>query len=169
MRGALVLGMLVSLVVAAGCGDDGGDRLGPAPEGEPASTTTSPSTTDPSDLVAPVEVEVSFPEPLVSGGPTTWTVTITNTAAEAVRIVFPTGQRGEVTLSRDGEEVYRWSASRAFTQALGEEVLEPGGKATYTLDEPSFDVEPGIYQLAATTTGRPAAPMVERTVEVEAG
>ena len=59
---------------------------------------------------------------------------LTNTTDEAVDLEFTSGQSYDfVVRSPAGEEVWRWSADRAFTQALREEVLAAGETLTYSV------------------------------------
>ena len=56
---------------------------------------------------------------------------VTNASAAAVPVTFPTGQSAEFTVSRDGRELWRWSADRGFTQAVRQETLAPGETRTF--------------------------------------
>lgn len=56
---------------------------------------------------------------------------VTNASGAVVPVTFPTGQSAEFTVSRDGRELWRWSADRGFTQAVRQESLAPGETRTY--------------------------------------
>jgi hypothetical protein len=51
---------------------------------------------------------------------------VTNASEGAVELVFPTGQTHYFAVSAAGSELWRWSADRAFTQAVQLRVLAPG-------------------------------------------
>jgi hypothetical protein len=89
------------------------------------------------------------PDPLVVG-PVTWTLTIENLTGSALKLTFPTGQRGDVTLTQGGEAVYQWSRGQLFTQEVSEVTIGAGLNKAFTLDEPGLDVDPGEYTLTAT-------------------
>lgn len=58
------------------------------------------------------------------------------------------GQADFAVLTREGEEVWRWSEGRMFAQALQTARLEPGETATFEGTWP--DPEPGEYTAVAT-------------------
>lgn len=68
------------------------------------------------------------PRPPRSPGVAFWIMELRNTSEADIRLTFSSGQRAEVVLRRDGAEVYRWSAEKAFTQAI-EEVVVPAGES----------------------------------------
>jgi hypothetical protein len=58
---------------------------------------------------------------------------ITNVAADPITLEFMTTQRYDFEVSTlAGERVWRWSAERAFGEALGQEELQPGQSQQYT-------------------------------------
>ena len=112
-----------------------------------------------------LEVEAGPVEPLVSGQPATWKVTITNTTDGPVPLVFSSSQQAEILLSDDGEQVYQWSADRAFSQELRCQTLEAGEVYTVQLAETKpLDIPPGEYVLTARTITAPFPP--DYTVDV---
>ena len=120
--------LLVPLLLLVGCGGGGlgGDEGGSA------------------------DLSVTFtPDPLAVG-PVTWTLTIENLTSSSLKLTFPTGKRGDVTLTKDGETAYQWSRGQLFTQELSEVTVEAGLNKAFTLDEPGLDVDPGEYTLTAT-------------------
>ena len=187
-RPRLVLAAFAALVltagVLAGCREDD-----PALDVGTPTSTARPSTTAPGegpsaecpDTAPPEEedpeeeedmdgsLDVRVPDPLVAGQPVTWTLSVKSDEDEAVTLVFSSGQDGDVVLEREGEELYRWSDGRFFTQALRCRDVPPGATLTFELRGESLDVEPGDYTLRATLAASPAPPPVERPVTVTAG
>jgi len=127
---------------------------------------TRPEATPPPDQVFRFEL-TQQPDPLRSGQAATWVLALTNTGDEEIVAEMPSGQKGDIVLRRDGQEVYRWSEGRAFTMALVNEAFEPGETKTFELEEDELDVEPGDYQLEATSTAVPQPSPITRTVRVE--
>ena len=62
------------------------------------------------------------------------TYTVLNVTDASLRFVYSDGQQYDFTLSDEGRELWRWSADKAFTQALWEESLAPG--ALIVVEEP---------------------------------
>lgn len=56
---------------------------------------------------------------------------VTNASGAAIPVTFPTGQSAEFTVSRDGRQLWRWSADRGFTQAVRQEIVAPGETRTF--------------------------------------
>lgn len=57
---------------------------------------------------------------------------ITNNANKKLELVFPNGQTHDlVVLDAAGEEIWRWSAGRMFTQALQNRVIGSGDTLSY--------------------------------------
>lgn len=161
MRLATVL-LATSLILGACDNGNGGDDDGPPPSTVPAG--------GPVDVVSvPIEggnVALSAePDPLAAGGPVVWAFVVTNAGDQALTFTFSSGQRGDVVLSQDGDEVYRWSAGRVFTQAVEEVTVAPGSEEVFEL-EGALEVEPGVYDLTAELTADPAPPPMETTIEV---
>lgn len=61
-----------------------------------------------------------------------FTLNACNNGRDAVERTFPTGQRYDFEVGRDGERVWRWSDGRVFTQEFGTERWEPGECKTYS-------------------------------------
>jgi hypothetical protein len=121
--------LLVPVLLVVGCGSGGGGFGGDGGSADLSVTFT--------------------PDPLTVG-PVTWTLPIENLSDSAVKLTFPTGQRGDVTLTKDGETAYQWSRGQLFTQVVGEVTVDAGLNKAFTLDEPGLDVDPGEYTLTAT-------------------
>jgi hypothetical protein len=63
-----------------------------------------------------------------------FTFSVTNNAKKKLELVFPNGQTHDlVVLDAAGEEVWRWSNGRMFTQALQNRILGGGDTLTYEM------------------------------------
>jgi hypothetical protein len=60
---------------------------------------------------------------MVTGDSVRFTLRIANNGASGVDLTFGSGQRYDFVVSEAGEEIWRWSADRMFTQVVGEEHL----------------------------------------------
>jgi hypothetical protein len=61
-------------------------------------------------------------------------LTLRSTLDQAVRLTYPSGQSFDLAIRNEkGEEVYRWSNGRAFTQALRQEEFGPGERNYVTV------------------------------------
>jgi hypothetical protein len=106
----------------------------------------------------------------------TLSLRIENAGPEAVTLDFRTGQRAEFTAyPADGEgtdsdvegadPVWRYGASRMFTQALGSETLGPGEGVGY---EGSWQAPPaGTYRVVGEATATDRDVRAEAVVTVE--
>lgn len=56
---------------------------------------------------------------------------VTNSSTEPVEITFPTGQSFDFVVMQEGEEAWRWSADKMFTQAFRTETLGAGETEVY--------------------------------------
>jgi len=75
--------------------------------------------------------------------------TVSNGTGGPVELTFRDGCRADFAVRRgDGEEVWRWSEGRMFTQAVGHARLEPGEEAVFEEEWP--DPESGDYTAEAT-------------------
>lgn len=144
--GRRVVAAAVLLLAAAGLAACGSDEDLVDAGDEPTSSTTAPErvVVEAEGLRLGLELE---PEPLVEQAAATFTVLVENRSDEPVTLEFRSGLRADVALLRHGTGMYRWSEERAFTQALEDEVLDPGDSLTYTLEEEQLDVTPGEYTL----------------------
>jgi hypothetical protein len=150
------LAVLGALAVLASCG-----------RGDGESTTTLPAPPPGGGGTGGLILSVEHPVPLRSGAVVGWRLTVRN-EGPAVNLVFPSGQDGDVVLRQvDGEERYRWSADRAFTQIVREVRLGPGEARSFELAASPLSVPPGAYQLVASLSANPAPPQVQETVRVE--
>lgn len=90
-------------------------------------------------------------DPYASGETAWWALDIKNAGDVAIRLVFSSGQQGDVVLYQDGAEKYRWSDGKAFTQAIEEVTIQPGAKWSAVLND-VLPVEPGDYALTASVS-----------------
>lgn len=79
-------------------------------------------------------------------------ITIRNTKNTPLELTFPSGQDFDVVIRNEkGEEVYRWSQGRVFTQAIRQVRIE--GERNWSvaidLDQRFFDLVAGNYTLTA--------------------
>lgn len=94
------------------------------------------------------------------GAPVIMTLTARNAGAARVSILFPSGQRYDAIARRPrGDEVWRWSHDRAFTQVIQTVSLAPGEEQAYriTWDQRDFQdrqVDPGTYELVVVFLGQ---------------
>lgn len=89
-----------------------------------------------------------------------FTLTACNKSEEPVERVFPTGQRYDFEITKDGKFVWRWSDGRAFAQIYGNERWEPGECKTYTdywsgRNGDGTQAESGQYEAVGTLTSDP--------------
>ena len=95
-----------------------------------------------------------------SGDPVTFALTVTNAGDDPRELTFRSGLDADFAVSRDGEECWRWSDGRMFTQALRTETVAPGESRTYT--ETWEPPESGTYTAVASLN------TMETTVEEHA-
>jgi len=104
---------------------------------------------------------------IISGAPIVLPIDVQNTTDEDVALTFTSGQRVELTLSRNGEEKYRWSATASFIQSIEEAVLPAGETFGRTLVTTPVDLPPGTYTAQAWITAAESSDLVvEWTTEV---
>lgn len=89
--------------------------------------------------------------PVFVGDMVWWAFDLTNTGSAPLELVFSSGQRGEVVALQEGVEKYRWSADKAFTQAVETVRLEPGHSFGVALND-LLPLEAGKYEIAAYVT-----------------
>ena len=90
--------------------------------------------------------------------------TVENTGSEYVELEFRSGQTADIVVYADGEEVWRWSDDRMFTQAIQTETIEPGESCAREMvwDDP----EPGEYTAEASLEATNESIEEETTFEV---
>jgi hypothetical protein len=139
------------------------------PEPPPSASAGSPSAgacdTTSSQGDERLSLSIGFePDPLQPGA-VRWNFSVTNVSEETVTLTFNSGQDGDVVLSQNGEERYRWSADRFFTQAIRTIELAPDEAYHFALED-RLAVEPGSYELVATVDSDPAPAPAVRNVTV---
>lgn len=95
---------------------------------------------------------------------------VLNILEEERTLAFRSAQRFDILLvTREGQEVSRWSEGRSFAQALGAEELHPGSEGRVweeTMDAPG---QPGSYRLEAILTADGMDLRASVPVEVSGG
>jgi hypothetical protein len=76
---------------------------------------------------------------------------VVNAGRSPIELQFRSGKTADVAAFEDGEEVWRWSTGRLFTQALQSWTLAPGesNEQRFTWTDP----QPGTYTARATLEG----------------
>ena len=88
-----------------------------------------------------------------SGEPIRIIFEVFNYTPTPVRFDFTSGQRYDLVIEdRQGNEVWRWSAGRMFTMALGQETLEPAKPRLTYEAEYTARLEPGRYKIKGLLT-----------------
>lgn len=97
---------------------------------------------------------------ITSGTPIVVPIDLTNTSDETVTLTFTSGQRVELTLSRNGTEAYRWSSTASFIQSVEEVPLPAGATFGRTLITAPVDLASGRYEAKAWITAPEASDLV---------
>jgi hypothetical protein len=151
MRRLVILVLLTSLT---GCGGADGNDASRGSESQAGTQKQG------------LTLSVSFDEPLRFRQPVTWTLEVENNGSEEATLTFTSGKDGDVALMRGGQQAYRWSSTRYFSQAIRHERLGPGEKKKFTLEDKEFSAEAGDYELVGELDSEPAPPPARRPVEV---
>ncbi len=119
--------------------------------------------------VGDTESELSLavsPDPIPALGGVVWLIDVTNLTDAPFVLQFRDGQSADVVLTDEsGTEVYRWSADKAFTDALWDQTIEPGATWSIQLHD-ELDIAPGRY-LASATIAADNAPKVALSLGVD--
>lgn len=109
----------------------------------------------------PLALEASLgARTVASGAAVRMTLVVRNTGPAPVGLMFTSGQRAEFIVRRPrGDEVWRWSHDKAFTQAIQTLPLRPQEPLTIaeTWDQRDLQgrpVDPGAYEVIAVFLGR---------------
>jgi hypothetical protein len=117
------------------------------------------------DTTTELSLAVS-PDPLPGQGGVVWLIDVTNLTETPLVLQFRDGQSADVVLTDEsGTEVYRWSADKAFTDALWAQTIEPGATWSIQLRD-ELNVAPGRY-LASATLAADNAPKVMLSLGVD--
>lgn len=81
-------------------------------------------------------------------GSVEFTYVVENAGDAPVELTFMSGQQFDITVTADGEEVWRWSDGRMFTQAIQEVSLDPDEELSFTAAWD--DAESGTYEVTGT-------------------
>ncbi len=84
----------------------------------------------------------------------TFTFAVTNTGSEPIDVQFANACKADFALTRDGEEVWRFSEGRMFAQMISSDRFEPDETIVY--DGEWADPEPGTYTAIAELRARDA-------------
>lgn len=100
------------------------------------------------------------PQRVIQGQSVTMRLTLSNCGQRDSALPFRSGQRYDFVVTRDGREVWRWSAKRFFTMALGQVRLRPGEARSFVetwnlLDGDGNPVAEGTYTIVGVITARP--------------
>lgn len=134
------------------------ERQSSAGDAPPADPAPTPSESPSSSPAADPSLSLAFgskPATARTGSNVVWTFAVTNTSEQPVGITCNNGQNGDVVLTQNGIERYRWSNDRFFTQMVRTFTLAPGEVWRFDL-EGTLDVPAGSYTLTATVVCRPA-------------
>ncbi len=118
-----------------------------------AAAACAPRLAEPADQASP-EPLLSSLQAYTSGDGVTLVLQVTNTSSSPVELEFSTGQSYDFVVSRDEREFWRWSADRAFTQALRSEVVSPGETLRYQEVWPNPAELRGEFTVTGTLTAR---------------
>jgi hypothetical protein len=78
---------------------------------------------------------------------------VKNQTEQEVTLKFTSSQRYDYSVkTKDGEEIFLFSSTAAFLQALGEETLKQGDSLTYVIDLKDLSLEKGDYILSVWMT-----------------
>jgi hypothetical protein len=113
-----------------------------------------------------LDLRISLRETLQTGR-VRWALLMTNRGDDVVTLVYPSGQDGDVVLTQDGEEAYRWSEGQAFAQAQRCQLIGPSQEYRLDLRGVPLDVEPGDYVLEASLASDPTPDPAVLDVTVE--
>jgi hypothetical protein len=95
----------------------------------------------------------------------TFAFTVENDASAPADLQFRSGKLADVAVFDDGDEIWRWSDGRVFTQALRTETLDPGESLVHEMtwgDPPA-----GEYTAEATLEATTVSVSARTDVEVE--
>lgn len=168
MRRAAAAALLAVTVLGA-CGDD--DTGLDAGDVAPTTRPERSATTSLADAPAPTRAGESLEADLVGdtrvpAGPHTWTIELANTTDAELVVTFPTSQRGDAVVAREGEVVHRWSSEKFFQQQVTELPMAPGATEVIELQDDLSAVEPGFYDVTITVAVVGPPEPIERSIRV---
>jgi len=98
---------------------------------------------------------------------------IKNLGDSPVGLFFTSGQKFDIFIrDASGREIWRWSKGKAFTMALEEIQVEPGGEKKFSaqwlqLDSAGKIVPPGDYLVAAKCMAKGFENVLQGTIKIE--
>lgn len=121
---------------------------------------------------AVLQVEISTDRRVYRlGEPITITLSVTNRGGMPAPLTFTTSQRYDLTASRSGRELWRWSHGRAFAQVIQNINVRPGETISFeeTWDQTDKDgdqVPPGSYKIVGWLTAEGREQTTRSSVEI---
>lgn len=86
----------------------------------------------------------------MEGSTVRFTLDVSNTGSKYVELAFPDGQTHDFAImDAAGRQVYRWGATRMFTQAVQNKLLE-AGSSMHIVERAAPSLPPGEYVAVAT-------------------
>lgn len=90
---------------------------------------------------------------MTEGSPLIFEYELKNQTEQEVTLKFTSSQRYDFSVkTKDGQEVYLFSSTAAFLQALGEVKIKQGETMTYVFDVKDLSLEKGEYTLTVWMT-----------------
>lgn len=130
----LVVALLAGALLVYACGPRTGSSEARRDEGSVAGDT----------VAASFNVRVGAP-------PVAFTFLVTNNSSRRLELSFTSGQTHDIAvLDSLGQEVWRWSAGRLFTQAIQNAVLETSETLTYEAEWTPAPTHRGTFVAVAT-------------------
>lgn len=145
--------VLCAAAIAVACGPR-------TPSAAETSAATAPTTRKPNEPLLASSLDVKVQDGVALA------LHVTNNDRKRVELQFPSGQTHDfVVLDANGQEVWRWSSGRLFTQAIQNRVLEPHESTAF---RETWDAtgRHGTYTVVATlaSTNYPLETRVEFTL-----
>lgn len=96
------------------------------------------------------------------------TLTIFNHTEDTVTFTFTSSQRYDFSIKREGKNIWRWSANKAFAQVMGKEKIEPRESLVYKETyRPGKKLAPGIYLITGIITCKGPLKTLEGTICIQ--
>lgn len=157
----LLAALAAVLLVASACGGDGegeGPGLSPTVTDTPTATATpTPRPTPAFSFEGPIGIDLTtFGALFEQSEPIQFGVVVA--VRDPMTLYYPTSQRFDLTVrNSEGEEVWRWSEGRSFTEAEEEATLEANETLSFTAlwdqrDNNDRQVPPGDYEVVSESS-----------------
>lgn len=98
---------------------------------------------------------------------------VKNLGNSPVGLFFTSGQKFDIFIQdASGREIWRWSKDKAFTMALEEIELKPGGEKIFSAEWPQVDstgkiVSPGDYLVLVKCMAKGFEDVLQGTIKIE--